>query len=691
MSRFLATLAVALAALCAAAVSAAEDATPPPAADVPDAGTAAATEPPPMRTVVTARKPYTAASSATVRNQDFASRPLLDPADILKVTPGLVTVQHAGGGKANQYFLRGFDADHGTDLALSVDGVPVNAVSHGHGQGYADLHFVIPEVVDKLEVTKGPYAAEQADFATAGSVNMVTRRSFEHSEVKLGYGQFATMRLLGIAAPRLEGPWEGYAAAEVYGSNGPFLSPEKMRRYSAFATATLHTGSSSDLNLELQSYGAGWNASGQIPLRAVDAGLLDRFGSVDPSEGGASSRHAAVLRYRSSDGNGGQLSAMAYGARSTLDLFSDFTFFAQDPVHGDEIEQVDRRLTGGFDLRYQRSLRLLGDRPALLSAGARGRGDDIDNGLYHAEQRARLDTTAEGHVREATAGAWAEADVEWLPWLRTITGVRADAFGFDVADRLDGTRAGASAALVSPKASAVVSAARWLDLYANFGRGFHSNDARGVSRSLDPVSPLAPATGYELGARAQAGDLDVAASAWGLDLDSESVWLGDEGTTEARPASRRLGVELEARYHLGRSVRADVDVTYTRARFLQPTGEPAGTFIPLAPALTWAGGVQLHHPAGAFGTVRVEGISDRPANEAGSILAQGFTLVDLEAGWETRHFRLAVDVRNLLNAAWRQAQFASQSRLPWESSPVEDLHFTPGYPRTVMASAAAFF
>src|SRR5262245_22400099 len=187
MSRFLAALAVATAALCAAAVSAAEDAAPPPPADVPDAGTAAVpAEPPPMRTVVTARRPYTAASAATVRNQDFASRPLLDPADILKVTPGLMTVQHAGGGKANQYFIRGFDADHGTDLALSVDGVPVNAVSHGHGQGYADLHFVIPELVDKLEVTKGPYAADQADFATGGSVNLVTRRSFEQSEVKLG-------------------------------------------------------------------------------------------------------------------------------------------------------------------------------------------------------------------------------------------------------------------------------------------------------------------------------------------------------------------------------------------------------------------------------------------------------------------------------------------------------------------------
>src|SRR6185369_806460 len=290
--------------------------------------------------VVSARRPYTAASSATVRNQDFTARPLLEPADILKVTPGLMTVQHAGGGKANQYFIRGFDADHGTDLALSVDGVPVNAVSHGHGQGYADLHFIIPEVMDKLEVTKGPYSADQADFATAGSVNLVTRRSFEQSQVKLGYGAFATMRLLGIAAPHLEGPWEGFAAVELYGSNGPFRLPEDHRRYNAIASATLHTGSSSDLNLQLQSYAAGWNGSGQLPLRAVDAGELDRFGAVDPSEGGLSSRHSAILRYRSSDGAGGLFNAMAYGAWSTLDLFSDFTFFAMDPVHGDEIEQL---------------------------------------------------------------------------------------------------------------------------------------------------------------------------------------------------------------------------------------------------------------------------------------------------------------------------------------------------------------
>src|SRR4051812_38450303 len=278
MSRFSATLAVAVAALCAASISAAEDAAPPLPEGATDAGTpaAATAAPPPMQTVVSARRPYTAASAATVRNQDFTARPLLEPADILKVTPGLMTVQHAGGGKANQYFIRGFDADHGTDLALSVDGVPVNAVSHGHGQGYADLHFIIPEVVDKLEVTKGPYAADQSDFATAGSVNLVLRRSFEASQVKLGYGEFATMRLLGIAAPHLEGPWEGFAAAEVYGSNGPFLLPENHRRYNALASVTLHTGSSADLNLQVQSYGAGWNASGQLPLRAVSAGVLDR-------------------------------------------------------------------------------------------------------------------------------------------------------------------------------------------------------------------------------------------------------------------------------------------------------------------------------------------------------------------------------------------------------------------------------
>jgi len=362
-----------------------------------------------------------------------------------------------------------------------------------------------------------------------------------------------------------------------------------------------------------------------------------------------------------------------------------------DLVHGDGIEQVDRRKTGGFDVRWQRGFRLLGERPVQLSAGARGRGDDVDTGLYHHEQRARLDTTLDDHVRELTAGAWAEADVEWTSWLRTVAGVRADAFDFDVTDRLGGARANVAAALVSPKASAVVSPSSWLDLYVNFGRGFHSNDARGVSREVDPVSPLAPATGYELGARGQWGGFDVAASAWGLDLDSETVWVGDEGTTEARPASRRLGVEVEARYKLGKYLRADVDVTYTRARFLQPTGEPAGTFIPLAPALTWAGGLQLRHPIGAFGSVRVEGISDRPANEAGSITAQGFTLVDLEAGYETKRFRLAVDVRNLANAAWRQAQFANASRLPWESAPVEDLHFTPGYPRTVLGSASVFF
>lgn len=671
------------AAFAYAFLSHAEEATDVPAAATPDAGVTSS-----METVVTSRRPYTAASSSTVRAQDFATRPITDPSDILEVTPGLLTVQHAGGGKATQYFIRGFDADHGTDLALSVDGVPVNAVSHGHGQGYADLHFVIPELIESFQVTKGPYAADQTDFATAGAVNLVSRRVFDRSEAKLGYGAFNTFRALLIAAPPSDGRLDSYVAAELYGSNGPFRVPERTRRLNLAARATLHTGERSDLSLQLQSYTAGWNASGQIPLRAVTAGLMDRFDSVDPTEGGGSSRHAATLQYQQRDDGGGTLKLLAYGVRSDLDLFSNFTFFAADPLLGDQIEQVDGRLMLGGEARYARPFRLGGVR-TQLSGGARVRGDGVDTGLFRSVRRERLGSTIDARVLETSAGLWTEADVEWAGWLRTVAGVRADRFTFQVDDRLAAAGGKASALLVSPKASAVLSPLPWLDVYLNLGRGFHSNDARGVVRAVDPVSPLAAATGYELGARAQLGGLDLAAAAWGLDLDSEVVWVGDEGTTEPRPATRRLGVEVEARYRFNRWLRADVDVTWTRARFLEETG--GGTFVPLAPVFTWSGGLSAQHPSGWFGTARVEGLTDRPANEDGSLTAEGFTLVDVEAGYESRSFRATLGVRNLFNVPWRQAQFANESRLSWEEDAVADLHFTPGYPLSAMASVSLFF
>jgi outer membrane receptor protein involved in Fe transport len=383
----------------------------------------------------------------------------------------------------------------------------------------------------------------------------------------------------------------------------------------------------------------------------------------------------------------------AYAFQYRLDLFSNFTFFANDPVYGDQIEQSDVRTVAGFDARYQRRLEL-GGIPFRTTAGVNLRSDEIRNELFHTVQRERLAPRVSADIQEGALGVFLEEDTEWTSWLRSVLGLRADAFEFQVSDRLEDlgttgarTSGTAQALRVSPKASVVLTPHPVVDLYLNFGRGFHSNDARGVVRAVDPVTPLAAATGYELGARTRLfRRLDLAAAAWALDLESEIVWVGDEGTTEARPATRRRGVEAEARYRVTPWLRADADVTWTWARFTEETG--GGRFVPLAPTWTWAGGLEANHPSGFFGSLRFHGLADRPANESGSLVAEGFTLFDLEAGYEQRWFRVSAAVRNLFDVEWRQAQFANESRLSYEPVPVEDLHFTPGYPLTVFVSVA---
>jgi outer membrane receptor protein involved in Fe transport len=658
---------------------------------LPDGGIVEKPEPAALETVVSARRPYTAASSSTVRNEDFASRPISDPSDILEVTPGLLTVQHAGGGKANQYFLRGFDIDHGTDLALSVDEVPVNLVSHGHGQGYADLHFLIPEAVERIQVTKGPYQADAADFATAGAANLVLKRTFAESEARVSFGSFNTYRALLIAAPRVEGPLQGYVVGEAYASDGPFRNPERTKRFNVIGRASYEPSASTSLSLTLMGYGGEWNASGQIPLRAVESGALDRFGFIDPTEGGSTQRYSATLAFHHHDPTGGRLKVTTYFVRNDFRLFSNFTFFAADPINGDQIEQVDGRNIMGLEARYEKSV-TAGSIVFKTTGGARVRIDDIDNGLFSTKQRRRLATRVTSRIGEQTVGVFLEEDTQWLKWLRTVVGVRADFFNFDVTDRsaLGGSTAAKAAGIISPKASVVLSPCSGFEAYLNFGRGFHSNDARGIVRRIDPVTPLATATGYEAGVRMwPVKGLDVALGAWALDLGSELVWVGDEGTTEARPATMRRGLEAEVRYRPLPWLRLDADVTWTYARFVEPTG--GGTLIPLAPAFTWSGGVQVDSPIGIFGSVRVLGLSDRPANETGSIVAQGWNLVDLEAGYDHHPFRASIAVRNLLNTPWRQAQFANESRLAGESEPVEDLHFTPGYPLSVVGSVSVHF
>ena len=645
-------------------------------------------------------------------------------------------VQHSGGGKANQYFLRGFDADHGTDLALSIDGIPINMVSHAHGQGFSDTNFIIPETVERVEITKGPYFANQGDFATAGAVNLTTREAFEHSSLGFGVGGSPgrgspAYRGLFIASPKWEAA-RAMFAAEVGRQNGPFDNPEGWDKYKLFNKLTVPISPSSSVSIGGSSYAGNWHGSGQIPARAVASGLVTRFGSIDPSEGGNTARHQLFVTYKLRPTEQSELTALAFYGTYRFNLFSSFTLYLSDPDQGDEIEQVDRRSFYGGAVSY-RIAHDVGSLRFDTTIGGNVRSDDIHEELWHSRQRVQLGQLRGNDVHETFIGAYANEEITLASWLRLNAGARADVLSFAVDNALataDPTnpKSGVDAAhQISPKASLIATPVNGkdatLDVYVNWGHGFHSNDVRGAFAS-PRVTPLTRAVGEELGTRTRLWNrLDFAAAAWRLDLDNETTWSGDEGTTGVSDATRRMGIELEGRYEFASWLAVDGAVTFTDSKFAAADRENGGG-LALAPKRTWSGGLSARHHVGpglARAGLRFYGIGDRPASDDGVIVAPGFTQVDLHIGYRHRRFDLAFDVENLLNGKFRAAQFDTVSRLrsePGIGQPVparfscgsnarlapnpnggsndgrfwgcEDVDFTPAYPLTARVLATIF-
>jgi outer membrane receptor protein involved in Fe transport len=671
-----------------------------------------------------AERPYTAASSRAVRRFDLQTRPARSTQDLLRLAPGLVVAQHAGGGKAEQLFLRGFDADHGTDVAVYVDGVPVNMVSHGHGQGYADLHYVIPETVEAIDVAKGPYFAEYGNLATAGAVAFRTREHLEANEVRVEAGQFETVGLTALyGLPEADGHRNAYFAGSFFNSAGPFESAQDFRRFNLFGKVHNHLGDGATLALDAGAYGATWDASGQIPVRAVASGLIGRFGAVNDLEGGTTGHQHANLRYAATCGPA-DFEAQAYAVRYDFKLFSDFTFFLDDSLRGDMIEQTDERTVLGLQSQYR-------TRHALPVAGALGtatlgggvRADDAAVALWKSPERARDTRLVGADVAERNFFLWAQEELVLGPRVRLLLGLRGDYFTFDVEDHLDAVEdppgglphasGYTSQLVVSPKANLVVTPVPVLDLFANAGTGFHSNDARNVvigrrtgeraqaleraglseeqiavtiaAEGFDPaqrnVETLPRAVGGEVGARARLGGrLTLGAAAWLLDLEREYVYVGDAGTTELSGRTRRVGLDLEARLQLLGWLAADADLNLSRGR---ARDEPTGAdHIPLAPTVTSAGGLTVQRER-VRGSLRYRHVGDRPANEDGSVTAEGYTVVDAFAACDLGRFTLSLAVENLFDVAWNEAQFDTESRLPGEAAPVSELHFTPGNPFNV--------
>jgi hypothetical protein len=615
------------------------------------------------------------ATTPLIRALDIQLRPRESSQELLRLAPGLLIAQHAGGGKAEQIFLRGFDADHGTDVAIGVDGVPVNMVSHAHGQGYADLHWLIPEIVADVAVHKGPYDAEDGDLATAGAVDVRTQDRIAQAEVSTRGGSFTTGHTLALVPLGAQGaPAGGYLAGAAHYTNGPFVNPQHYGRDNLFGKWTMPVSSAVELIATASGYDGRWDASGQIPERSVRSGLISRFGSLDPSEGGNTQRYAATLGLRSTEAAQAKWQAQAYAIRYGLQLFSDFTFFLHDSINGDGIEQLDRRSVLGVAATV--------GLPTALSAGAGVRADFIDVGLFPQRNRVRLGTRLDERISQQNPYVWVRQDLQLSARVRLQVGVRGDAFRFGVTDRLGGQTSGVRwEALLSPKTNVAVQVSERTTLFGNIGYGFHSNDARDVVAAPRTATVVPRALGAEVGMRHYWTGGTLAVALWRTDLASELVYNGDEGTTDASGATRRYGVDLEVRTRLFPWLWADADVNLAHGRFRDEAQKV--NRIPLAPRATSTGGLTLRDLGPVSGALRYRHIGSRPADQAGSIIARGYTIVEMAATWRIAHVAVVATVDNLLNSTWNEAQFATTSRLPSEPAAVTELNFTPGTPRAL--------
>jgi outer membrane receptor protein involved in Fe transport len=645
---------------------------------------------------VEADRPVAASSQQFIPDKEIILQPQGRPSYLLRLIPGFITVEHSGGaGKADQYFLRGFDADHGTDVAFFSDGMPINLRSHAHGQGYTDLNFIIPETVKGVDVYKGAYHPQFGDFDTAGAVNFETKDVLKEGLLQLGGGQFNQQRYLLVMSPMKERVRTLFAA-EGYYTDGPFDNPNGYFRFNGLAKATMNPTGRSELSLTGTFHKAHWHASGEIPTRAVTDGTIDRFGAIDPSEGGRTLRSTGRVRYHYDTPSGGQFFANGYLQYYRLDLFTNFTFFLNDPINGDGIQQSDRRIIYGGDLGWRQSGDVSGI-PTVGAAGIQARVDKIHARLGTQVRRTPLGTTTDSDIFEASYSPYVKLEVQPTRWIRLAGGIRSEIFTFDVRNRCPGCAeqpAGRTdSTAVLPKVNLILGPWFNTEVFLNYGQGFHSNDAR-VAVQAGSTS-LARAQTYEAGIRSRPlgpDRLELIATLWALDLQSELVFVGDEGTTEPRGPTRRYGMEVAARGQVFGPVYFNGSMTWTHAEF-----RDTGLAIPLAPELTAYGAILLRWPEGLSSQLQATYLGVRPLTEDRSIKAPSWIDFDLSERYQLpvklTHGRLEafLFVQNLFNTQWEQATFYFESRLRNEPTGVNDIHFVPGNPRNVFGGLAWYF
>ena len=637
-----------------------------------------------------------AASQGAVTARQLDLRPVMRAGELLETVPGVVISQHSGEGKANQYYLRGFNLDHGTDFATTVAGMPVNMPTHGHGHGYSDLNFLIPELVSGIQYSKGPYYADQGDFATAGAATINYANRLEHPIVELGGGAQDWGRVLLAASPAA-GSGTALAALELLRNDGPWTRGDAYRRVNGVLRYS-RGDAVNGISLTGMAYRASWLSSDQVPQRAVASGRIGRFGTVDLSDGGAAVRLSASADWQRTRA-AAATRVTGYAIKSDLDLFSNFTFFLEDPERGDQFHQVDHRLVTGLRASHRRiqSWRRIRLQHTL---GVQLRHDDIGRvGLYHTQARRHLDTVREDAVLQTSGGVYAQTEVEWTPWLRSLAGGRVDGYRFGVAatDRANGGLR--SQGIVSPKGGLVIGPFRGTEVYLNGGWGFHSNDARGATITRDPrsgeavapVTPLVRARGGEAGLRSVVvPGLQSSLTVWALALESELVFVGDAGTTEPGRPSERWGIEWSNYLRPRAWLMLDGDVSWSRARFTNE--DPAGRRIPGAVQMVVAAGATAEARR-ASGSLRLRYFGPRPLVEDDSVRSRATTLLNAQGSYRlTPSARLSMDVFNLAGTRANDVDYYYASRLPGEpDAGVDDLHSHPMLPRTVRVALSLGF
>jgi outer membrane receptor protein involved in Fe transport len=637
-----------------------------------------------------------AASEGVVTSKRVETRPALRPGEVLEYVPGVIITQHSGDGKANQYFLRGFNLDHGTDFAVSVAGMPVNMPTHGHGQGYADLNFMIPELVSRIDYRKGPYFAEEGDFASAGSAHISYFEALPYTLVEATIGENNYRRAVLAGSPEM-GTGRLLYGLELMGNDGPWDNPENFRKLNGVLRYS--AGSAPDgFAVTGMAYSGNWDSTDQIPKRAVENGLIGRFGAIDPSDGGETSRYSLSYEQHKDFGIGkGMLDV--YAIRYKLKLWSNFTYFMDDPVNGDQFEQSDTRTVLGVHPRMHFDGKV-GEMNSLLKIGLQLRRDDIDPvALYHTKDRQILNTVREDTVHETSVGIYAEETLQVAEKLRVIGGLRADQYQFDVSSNIPQNSGKVDDSIVSPKLSLIFGPWSSTEYFLNMGQGFHSNDARGTTITVDPgtlapadkVDPLVRSKGAEIGARTEIiPNLESSIAIWELNLDSELLFVGDAGTTEASRPSKRHGVEWNNHYKPYSWLFVDFDLSLSKARFTDY--DPAGEHIPGSIEKVASFGVTVDSYGPWYGMLQYRYFGPRPLIEDDSVRSKATQITNTRLGYKIdQRWRAHLDIFNLFDRRDSDIDYFYASQLKTESAPVDDIHFHPVEPRTVRLTLSGRF